>query len=87
MCVCELERVVLKLQLKTHKQMVVDIIFLRSSFFSDSFGVAANHTSHSHITSVTTVRSRDLKDKLMSLDPLVSFVFPFREVEAVAQRG
>lgn len=60
--------------------------FLHSSFFSDSFGVAANHTSHSHITSVAMVRSRDLKDKLMSLDPLVSFVVSFREVEAVAQR-
>ncbi|PKU36813.1 hypothetical protein llap_12887 [Limosa lapponica baueri] len=42
-CVFALERVVLKLQLKTHKEMVVDTI-LDWSFFSGGFGVAANHT-------------------------------------------
>lgn len=35
---------------------------------------------------MAAARSRDLKDKLMSLDPLVSFLVPLGEVEAVAQR-
>lgn len=75
----------LKLQLKRCEQMAGDTIFA-FVIFSQQFC----HCSKSHLTlthsSVGMARSWDFKDKLMSLDPLVTFIVLFREVEAVVQR-
>lgn len=84
--VCELERAVLKLQLKTCEQMAGDKIFAFAIFSQQFCNCSKSHLTFTH-GSVGMARSWDFKDKLMSLDPLVSFVVPFREVEAVAQRA
>lgn len=48
-CVCELEKVVLKLQLKTCKQMAVDTIFCICRFFQTVLGLQ-QITPHTHIS-------------------------------------
>lgn len=87
MCVKQyvLERAVPKLQLKTCKQMAVGTIFVFIIFFRQFLGCGKSHLTLIH-RFCGSGEKWDLKDKLMSLDPLVSFIVPLGEVEAVAQR-
>lgn len=75
----------LKLQLKRCEQMAGVTIFSFAIFSQQFCNCSKSHHTLTH-DSVGMARSWDFKDKLMSLDPLVSFIVLFREVEAGVQR-